>query len=635
MSDENTNHDEKVPIKEADAVNAEIDLDDSKAKFLNGGKGMDESHVEIEVPSESNESFSGLGKDELMQYVNDPFWKRLRIILFVLFWVGWLAMLAAAIVIIVLAPRCPYRPDLKWYNKEAVYNAYPKSFKDSDGNGKGDLGGVQSKSSYITDAVGAKVISLGSIYKKDTGNGIIDHKDVDPTLGSIEQVDAMLASFKKSGVKIVLDFVPNHTSKNHTWFLESKKSKDNKFSDYYVWADVKNGGPPNNWKNVNGGPAWNLDSTRNQYYLCQTGPEYPDLNLENEDVVKEMTEVLKFWLSRGIGGFNLKDASLLVENLNTTNPDDDSTHVNYQGSIPVIQAFRATLNAYSDKPGRERVLYASIAGATKNQTMAYYGTADKPGLHIVVGNGLVSQLSASCNAACMKKVLDDELYEDNVNKWLGWMLSNGESSRVSQRMGVREVAAIVMQLMLPGTPIMYYGDEVGMKDGTFTTTAISGVSTDTMELSNMKYRTPMQWNAGPNAGFTASNSTPYLPINDGYKENNVASERAHFRKNSVFEKVDELMKLRGSESLQFGKTTTGIVSDMVYFVRKAEGFLGYLVAFNFGADPVSHLFKGDLFSETGTVMFHSHQETSQEKIDIGNTYLELRGGEAVIIQLDG
>lgn len=141
MSDENTNHDEKVPIKEADAVNAEIDLDDSKAKFLNGGKGMDESHVEIEVPSESNESFSGLGKDELMQYVNDPFWKRLRIILFVLFWVGWVAMLAAAIVIIVLAPRCPYRPDLKWYNKEAVYNAYPKSFKDSDGNGKGDLGG--------------------------------------------------------------------------------------------------------------------------------------------------------------------------------------------------------------------------------------------------------------------------------------------------------------------------------------------------------------------------------------------------------------------------------------------------------------------------------------------------------------
>lgn len=103
----------------------------------------------------------------------------------------------------------------------------------------------------------------------------------------------------------------------------------------------------------------------------------------------------------------------------------------------------------------------------------------------------------------------------------------------------------------------------------------------------------------------------------------------------MFEKVVELMKLRGSESLQFGKTTTGIVSDMVYFVRKAEGFLGYLVAFNFGTDPVSHLFKGDLFSETGTVMFHSHQETSQEKIDIGNTYLELQGGEAVIIQLDG
>ncbi|XP_067681089.1 amino acid transporter heavy chain SLC3A1-like [Haliotis asinina] len=633
MSDENTNHDEKVPIKEADAVNAEVDLDDSKAKFLNGGKGMDESHVEIEVPSESNESFAGLGKDELMQYVNDPFWKRLRIILFVLFWVGWIAMLAAAIIIIVLAPRCAYRPDLKWYNKEVVYSVYPKSFMDSDKDGKGDLEGINSKSAYITDDVGAKVLSLGSIYKKDTGNGIIDHKDVDPVLGSIEQLDAMLAKFKKTGVKIVLDFVPNHTSKNSTWFMESRKDKSSKYADYYVWADAKNGGPPNNWKNVNGGSAWQLDSTRNQYYLCQTGPEYPDLNLENSDVMMEMKEVLKFWLGRGIAGFNLKDASLLVENLNTTDPDDESTHVNYQGSIPVVQAFRAVVNAYSDKPGRERVLYASIEG-TKNQTMAYYGTSDKPGLHMVIGSGLVSQLTDTCDAQCVKKMLDDELNENTVNKWLGWMLSDGESSRVSQRLGSKEIAAAVLQMMLPGTPIMYYGDEVGMKDGTFTNADILGVSTDVEELSRMKYRTPMQWNSGVNAGFTEA-SSPYLPINDAYKDNNVASERAYFRKESVFEKIAELIKLRGAESLQFGKTTTGLVSDMVYFVRKAEGFPGYLVVVNFGAYSVSHLFKGDLFSEKATVMFHSHQDTNGETVNLKSNYLEILGGEAAILKLDG
>ncbi|XP_046571140.1 neutral and basic amino acid transport protein rBAT-like [Haliotis rubra] len=633
MSDENTNHDEKVPIKEADAVNAEVDLDDSKAKFLNGGKGMDESHVEIEVPSESNESFAGLGKDELMQYVNDPFWKRLRIILFVLFWVGWIAMLAAAIIIIVLAPRCAYRPDLKWYNKEAVYSVYPKSFMDSDKDGKGDLGGIESKSSYVTDVLGAKVLSLGSIYKKDTGNGIIDHKDVDLVLGSIEQVDAMLAKFKKTGVKIVLDFVPNHTSKNSTWFMESRKGKSSKYGDYYVWADGKNGGPPNNWENVNGGSAWQLDSTRNQYYLCQAGPEYPDLNLENNDVMMEMKEVLKFWLSRGIAGFNLKDASLLVENLNTTDPDDESTHVNYQGSIPVVQAFRAVINAYSDKPGRERVLYSSIDG-TKNQTMAYYGTSDKPGLHMVVGTGLVSQLTTACDAQCVKKMLDDELNENTVNKWLGWMLSDGDSSRVSQRMGAKEIAAAVLQLMLPGTPIMYYGDEVGMKDGTFTTAQISGVSTDVEELGRMKYRTPMQWNSRENAGFTEA-SSPYLPINANYTQNNVASERAVFRKKSVFEKVAELIKLRDAESLQFGKTTTGLVSDMVYFVRKAEGFPGYLVVINFGSYPVSHLFQGDLFSETATVLFHSHQETNVGTVNLQNKYLEVLGGGAVILKLHG
>ncbi|XP_045167927.2 probable maltase [Mercenaria mercenaria] len=589
MSNENSNHpEEKRSLKDGfDDSATPDDIDDSKVKFLNGKSGLDDECV-VEVGSDV--SFTGLGKDELMKYANDPFWVRTRMILFAAFWIGWIAMLAAAIVIIIVAPKCPERPSQTWYQTDVVYQINVKSYKDSqkegvDGAGVGDLGGIASKIEYL-QSIGVNAFWLNSFYKSGDNsydnNDVVDHKQVDESVGTMQVFDSLRKDTKKKGMRMILDFIPNHTGKKHEWFLKSE-AKEAGFENFYIWAAGTGSdptvNPPNNWVTAYGSPAWTYSTARKEWYYHSYLPEYPDLNLRDEDVLSNVDGILKFWLDKGVDGFAVQGLQRLVES-NDTSMDEGSVGehtVDQPENQELVKRWRGIINSYSDKPGRERTLIAKIV-EKGNNTAEYY----KAGIHILISDALVNVDPLTCDQQCMKNKLMSA-NEDGL--WRGWQLDNENSSRfgsvVSEDL---QKAWQAFHLLLPGTAFVYYGDEIAMKNGVVgasdTKDPLARVSGQT---SRDPYRTPMLWSTGDNAGFCAKNVTPWLPINADYMNNNVEFNRAHLVGYTVLNSFEDLVKLRSKESLQFGKFEMKIFNDILYFTRKAEGFPGYLVAINRGA----------------------------------------------------
>ncbi|KAK6183193.1 hypothetical protein SNE40_010720 [Patella caerulea] len=618
MSDENTNNDEKLQLKEnlesADNVNAEVDLDDSKAKFINGGKGVDtaDGDVRVEIASSSDTSFTGLGKDDLMKYATDPFWVRLRWILFILFWVGWVAMLAAAIVIIVLAPRCPHRPELKWYNKEVGYQVLTESFKDSNGDGVGDIKGIESRMKYF-DELGVKSLWLNSIFKSDNvdgNNGVIDYMEIDPKLGTMEEFQSLTKMMFKKEMRLILDFIPNHTSRNHTWFQNSRTGVAG-FEDFYIWADDDNG-----WKDSYGKNAWEFDTVRNKYYLHQTATEFPDLNLRNEKVLDELEKIMRFWISKGVYGFNILDAQYLTENENLTAQAADSTveTMNYKDNIEVISKWRAVLNSLSDKPGREKVLIATFpAKFSQNDTMKYFGSND--GFNVIPSR-LFSELDRTCDAGCLERQIKNEVGSND--KWRGWILGNQDTARAATRFNSKLSKLMqTIQLLLPGTGYVYYGDEIGMKDGDYD----ASPPVDTYRKENGgtirdRFRTPMQWDDKDFAGF--STVKPYIPLSADYDVRSVATENAH-KLDSSYNNLDlfkDLVKLRQEESFLFGDLKVSVNDNVLMLNRQATGFPGYMVAVNLGTIKKAISVTGGPDAEAPSLVqlvFHSGKKVKEDE----------------------
>ncbi|XP_050406195.1 maltase A1 [Patella vulgata] len=618
MSDENTNNDEKLQLKEnlesADNVNAEVDLDDSKAKFINGGKGVDtaDGDVRVEIASSSDTSFTGLGKDDLMKYATDPFWVRLRWILFILFWVGWVAMLAAAIVIIVLAPRCPHRPDLKWYNKEVGYQVLTESFQDSNGDGVGDIKGIESRMKYF-DELGVKSLWLNSIFKSDNvdgNNGVIDYMEIDPKLGTMEEFQSLTKMMFKKEMRLILDFIPNHTSRNHTWFQKSQTGEAG-FEDFYIWADTDNG-----WKDSYGKSAWEFDTVRNKYYLHQTAKEFPDLNLRNEKVLDELEKIMRFWISKGVYGFNILDAQYLTENENLTAQAADSTveTMNYKDNMEVISKWRAILNSLSDKPGREKVLIATFPGKfSQNDTMEYFGSDD--GFNVIPSR-LFSELDRTCDAGCLERQIKNQVGSND--KWRGWILGNQNTARAATRFGMKLSKLMqTVQLLLPGTGYVYYGDEIGMKDGDYDASPpVDSYRKENGGTIRDRFRTPMQWDNTEFAGF--SSVKPYIPLSADHAGKSVATEKAHDFDGSYnnLDLFKALVKLREEESFSFGDLKVSVIDTVLLLNRKATGFPGYMVAVNLGADKKAIAVTAGPDTEAPSVVqlvFHSGKEVKEDE----------------------
>jgi len=384
--------DEKMPPNEAETAASAAKMDpeteplhaaaDPKVKFIGGSETVD-----VEKGGSGDEDHGikpALTKSELMKYASDPFWVKLRWILFVLFWVGWLAMLVASIVIIVFAPKCPSPPPKEWWQKRPIYEVYVKSFKDSNGDGQGDLNGVKSEAEYL-DNLGVGSVWLSSIYKspmKDNGYDVSDYKEVDPSFGSMEDFEALVEEMHGRDIKVIMDFIPNHSSEEHEWFQKSVK-KEEPYTDYYVWADGKNGGPPNNWRSVFGGSAWTLNAERGQYYLHQFYKEQPDLNLRNEKVVAELTGIMKFWLDKGVDGFRVDSVGNFFENEDNSDENSNNNGDGYTGLdhdktydlpevLDLLKKFRKVLDDATEDDGAPKIMMTE-AFLTADKLTRYYG----------------------------------------------------------------------------------------------------------------------------------------------------------------------------------------------------------------------------------------------------------------------
>ncbi|UYV74623.1 Mal-A2 [Cordylochernes scorpioides] len=467
----------------------------------------------------------GLGKEELMKYANDPFWVRLRMFLFVVFWVLWIAMLVGAVVIVILTPKCAPKPEPKWWQKSSIYHVYLKSYQDSNSDGEGDIQGLIKRQAYLSDLkVGALLISpIHPSGGVDGGYDVTDYKAVDDKMGTLEEFDQLIKTMNEKDIRVIMDFVPNHSSKSHRWF-ELSENRTEPYTDYYVWADNKGTDeqpePPNNWISVVGGSAWKWSSKRKQFYLHQFSEEQPDLNLTNPLVKKELEEVLKFWLDHGVDGFRIDAISHLYEDEELRDePRSDDTEAQ-----PGV-AGRTTTRALRSKivldqlraecqHGCCRILVTEAMGDL-NEVLAYYGNVTAPLAQIPL-NLDMANLQGSLTAPQVLTMMDNWSNATGRDFWPNWVMGTHDGPRLASRLGSDLSAALrAMVVLARGTPILYYGDELGMTNLELP----QGDSWDKLNLSRSSYRSPMQWDNSSQAGFTTG--SPWLPVNPNYPAINV------------------------------------------------------------------------------------------------------------------
>ena len=472
----------------------------------------------------------------------------------------------------------------EWWKRAVFYELYPRSFADSNNDGVGDLKGIASKMGYLHD-LGVDAIWISPCFPSpqvDFGYDVSDYENIDPMYGTLKDFDAMAAEGKKKDVRIIFDFVVNHSSDKHPWFLESSASKDNPKRNWYIWRDGKaNGAPPNNWISTFGGPAWKLDPRTGQYYYHYFYAEQPDLNWRNPEVAKAMYDATRFWYKRGVSGFRLDAVDTLfeVEDLKDNkvlegknafgDPETDETN---NKKLPEVHDVMRGLRKAADEYG------AVLIGETWTQDIAelndYYGKNNDE-LQLPM-NFLFTKVDQVSAPELRKQVNAAE----STGHWPVWVISNHDIVRSYNRYGDGQHNDAIAKLMaglyltLNGTPIMYYGEELGMENNTPTRKEDVqdpiGRRGWPEEKGRDGERTPMQWNDAPNAGF--STVKPWLPVPDSYKTHNVATESKD--PESVLNFYKRVLKLRHeNEALTEGSYTALNDTDpnVLAYLRSFEG----------------------------------------------------------------
>ncbi len=483
---------------------------------------------------------------------------------------------------------------LAWWQTGAIYQIYPASFQDSDDDGLGDLEGIRKRLDYLT-WLGIDAIWLSPFYPSpmhDCGYDVSNYCDVDPRFGTLAGFDALVAQAHERGLKIILDFVPNHTSNLHPWFLASKRSRSDPKRDWYIWKDAApDGGPPNNWVSHFGGSGWAWDKETRQYYYHAFLHEQPDLNWRNVVVRDAMHEVLRFWLRRGVDGFRVDVVSHLIKDQafrnNPLNPrwidgEPDiqrlaQTHSSDQPEVhEIVAGLRRVIDEFDD-----RALIGEVY-LPLERLVAYYG-AELQGLHFPFNFQL---LDAEWSATEIARLIEN--YEAALPKgaWPNWVLSNHDRPRVAARVGEAQARVAAMLLLtLRGTPTLYYGDEIGLAHVNIPPDQLR----DTWALRERKpgvgrdpSRTPMQWDESPLAGF--SRHKPWLPLTPDHATRNVAIMRED--NSSLLALVRTLLHLRRRHaSINQGAWRLLSSQDDVLFYDRISGGEQALVALNFGDEP--------------------------------------------------
>ncbi len=421
--------------------------------------------------------------------------------------------------------------DSDWWRRAVFYQIYPRSYHDLSGGGTGDLRGITSRLGYLCE-LGIDAIWISPMFPSpmhDFGYDVSNYVDVDPMFGSLADMDDLIAEAHACGIRVLLDWVPNHCSDQHPWFQESRSSRTNAKRDWFYWRDPKrDGSTPNNWRAVFGGPAWELDSLTGQYYLHSFLKEQPDLNWRNPDVVEAMYDTLRFWMQRGIDGFRIDVIHMILKHPEMPdNPPNPAWHPgmrdahrylwkynsNYEDVFPAVAGIREVIDEF---PGRVTVGETS---SSSNQVAAYYGPEGKTGVHLAFNFHFIGQDGGKTpwRAEVFDRILlrDEEQLPAFAQPCFAF--GNHDRSRIASRLNhdgggqARARAAALLLLGLRGTPFIYYGEEIGMEDVDVPADQLQDPARFFWEGRDPE-RTPMQWDGSKTRGFSAD--PPWLPYGD-------------------------------------------------------------------------------------------------------------------------
>ena len=488
-----------------------------------------------------------------------------------------------------------------WWKHAIVYEVYPRSYGDSNNDGTGDLNGITQHLDHLAK-LGVDAIWITPCFPSpqvDFGYDVSDYRNIDPQYGTLADFDHLMAEAKKRNIKVILDFVVNHTSDKHRWFLESEKSKTNPYRDYYIWRDGKGPGqPPNNWTSTFGGPSWTYSGPTSQWYYHFFYPQQPDLNWRNPKVEQEMFDVTRFWYRRGVYGFRLDAVDTLFEDPNLTdNPPLPGTdaygmplqqHIHDKIPSEVHAELRKLRKVADEFPGR--VLIGETWTDTPEQLAEYYGpNNDELQMPMYFNFTKVKSLDAN---EFRQKVAAIEA--NPVHGWPVYVLSNHDIRRYVDRYSNGENKDQIAKLMsalyltLRGSAIMYYGEEIGMENNdpkrVEDVKDVIGKKGWPKEIGRDGERTPMQWNSSVNAGFNKG-AAPWLPVDANYPTHNVASESQD--PNSVLNWYRGLIKLRRSNPAFYSGSYVSLTDtdpNIMAYLRRSPTAQA-VVILNFSAQP--------------------------------------------------
>jgi alpha-glucosidase len=485
--------------------------------------------------------------------------------------------------------------DADWWRRAVLYQVYVRSFADSDDDGVGDLAGLLARLDHLA-WLGVDALWLSPVMPSpnaDWGYDVADYCAVLPEYGSLDDLDEVIAAAGRVGIRVLLDLVPNHTSDHHQWFVEARSAVDSERRDWYVWADPKpDGSAPNNWVGSFGGPAWSLDAASGQYYLHNFLPEQPDLNWWNDGVGKAFDDIVRFWWDRGVAGFRIDVCNMMIKDAalrdNPPATEDDPFIMQMFGQRPVYNGNRPEVHdvlrrwrTISGEYASPRVLLGETNVDTLENLAAYYGSGDDE-LHMGFNFPFIE---APFEAPELSDIVARTEALLPPTAWPVWTGSNHDVSRLATRWCGGDPAkvrlALLMLLTLRGTPVLYQGDEIGLTDREFDKDELR----DPVGLRFWPYypgrdpeRTPMQWDDGPNRGFTSAGVTPWLPLADAPV--NVAGQRAD--PDSVLHFVRDLIAFRRrSSDLLSGDYRSPPVGDGLWVFQRG----GTLVALNLSPEP--------------------------------------------------
>ena len=555
----------------------------------------------------------------------------------------------------------------RWWKESVVYQIYPRSFCDSNGDGIGDLNGITSKLDYLKE-LGVDVIWLSPVYKSpndDNGYDISDYQDIMDEFGTMEDFDRMLATAHEKGIKIMMDLVVNHTSDEHKWFIESRKSTDNPYRDYYIWRPAKEDGSlPNNWGSCFSGPAWEYDKTTDMYFLHLFSKKQPDLNWDNPVVRQEVFDMMNWWLEKGVDGFRM-DVISLISKEQPELPDKE----------PGINGY-ATFNVSANGPhvheylqemrqkalnNADTITVGECSGVTLEEAKKY-ARSDEKELNMVFQFEHMDVDSDEKAGKWTTRKMDLRDLKKILTRWqkglqdIAWnslYWENHDQPRSVSRFGndsdkYREISAKMLATcihMMQGTPYVYQGEELGMTNCPFNTLenfrdlesinafhelTEQGKMTEEEMMAAIGYkgrdnaRTPMQWDDSANAGFSDASATPWIMVNPNYTKINAKDQIS--REDSVFKYYQKLIKLRHESDLIVYGTYDLILDDDkdIYAYIRTLGDEKLIVYCNF-SENTREVELPEEFTDGKILISNYNDAKVSEKIT-------LRPYEAIVIQ---